>query len=702
MPGAFDKKLVEWGGRINRNLDVPLVFAIILVLLTILVPLSPALMDFLLVTSITMSMVILVTVVYMTHPLDFSVFPSLLLMTTFFRLALNIATTRLILSNSGEQQGAAAGRVVEAFGNFVAGSNPVVGLVIFIIIFIIQFVVITKGATRISEVAARFTLDAMPGKQLSIDADLNAGLIDEQEARRRRDRITREADFFGAMDGASKFVRGDAIAGIIITLINITGGLIIGWFGYEMTLSQAANVYTRLTIGDGLVSQVPALVISIASGLLVTRSTGESDLGRDFFGQIFGNAKALYLTAAFLLILLPSGLPQGVLLSGAAVCFGIAFALRRIQSENQMKAVRDSLKKEEKPPAEKARSLLGLDPLELEVGYGLIGLVDQSAGGNLLGRISMIREQVALDMGFVFPPIRIRDNMQLDANEYVFKLRGVPIGQWRVEQDHYLAMDSGVVTEKIDGLPATEPSFGLPAVWIPEAHKSRAEALGYTVVDVTSVIATHLTELIRRHAPELLTRDEVSSLINGVKAKSPALVDELIPDVVKTGDVQKVLQNLLAERVSIRDLETILETLADYAPRTKDPEVLTEYVRNALARSISRQHRHTDDRIHVVTLDPALEDFIANSIEHTERGSFLSLSPEMLSAIVARVADEIGKLVARGLVPIVMCAPQVRLQVRKMLEGKIAGCVVLSYNEIIKEVQVESHGMVTIEKTDNP
>ncbi|MBI4584275.1 MAG: flagellar biosynthesis protein FlhA [Planctomycetes bacterium] len=699
MASVADKRLIQWGTKVNRNLDIPLVIAIILVLFTIIVPLPPFLMDLLLVINITISMIILVTTIYIVHPLDFNVFPSMLLLTTFYRLALNVATTRLILSRAGTDHMAAAGQVVMAFGNFVAGSNAVVGFVIFAIIFIIQFVVITKGATRISEVAARFILDAMPGKQLSIDADLNAGLINEDDARRRRQQINREADFYGAMDGASKFVRGDAIAGIIITLINIFGGFIIGYTQYNMTIADALQVYTILTIGDGLVSQLPALVTSIASGLLITRNTAESNLGKDFFGQLMGNSKAMYIVGGFLLFLIPSGLPQGVLVSGALCCFAIGYILKKVQIESQMQVVKEAVKKEEKSPTEKARALLSIDPLELEIGYGLIGLVDQSQGGSLLNRISLIREQIALELGFVVPAVRIRDNMQLESQEYCLKLKGVPVARWKVYPGQYLAMDSGVVSEKIEGIPTLEPAFNLPAVWIPEAHKGRAESLGYTVVDATSVIATHLTEVIRLHASDLLNRDEVATLIQNVKERSPALVNELIPDVLKNGDVQKVLQNLLNERVSIRDLETILEALGDYAPRTKDTEVLTEYVRNALGRNVCQQHRHTDGKLHVITLDPSLEDFINNSIEHTERGSYMTLSPEMLSMIVSRIAAQVERMVVDGHSPIILCAPQVRLQVRKMLEGRIPGIVVLSYNEIVKEVQVESHGTVTVDKT---
>jgi flagellar biosynthesis protein FlhA len=702
MAATMDKGWAGWSDRIQRNLDIPLILAIIGVLFTIIVPLPSLLLDLLLVTNITLSMLILLTTVYVMNPLDFSAFPSVLLMTTFFRLALNVATTRLILSRAGEEGEGAAGRVVEAFGNFVAGSNPLVGFVIFTILIVIQFVVITKGATRISEVAARFTLDAMPGKQLSIDADLNAGLINEEEARRRRRQVMREADFYGAMDGASKFVRGDAIAGIIITLINIIGGLILGYAYYRMSLTEAVGIFTLLTIGDGLVTQVPALIVSLASGLLITRSTAEANLGRDVLGQVAGNSKALYLAAGFLLILLPSGLPKGVLLAGAAGAGGLAFLLGRSRALAGRRARASEGEKRKEEPTEHARGLLAVDPMELEIGYGLIAAVDQSRGGNLLGRIGMLRDQLALDLGLVVPPIRIRDNMQLGAEDYVIKLKGTPVARWSVRPEHCLAMDSGLEAgekaETLAGTPATEPAFGLPARWIPESEKARAEALGFTVVDVSSVIATHLTEVIRQHAGEILTREEVSSLLNSLKERSPALVSEVVPEVLKAGEVQKILQNLLRERVSIRDLETILETLGDYAPRIKDAEILTEYVRHALARTICQQHRASDGKIHAVTLDPSLEDFVANSIEHTDRGSYLTLSPEMSAGMVGQIAARIELMVGQGYPPLILCAPQVRLQVRRLLEGRIPQVVVLSYNEIVKEVPVESHGTVVMEK----
>ncbi len=701
MATAVERQIDTWSARIQKNLDIPLILAMIGILFIILVPLPPLLLDALLVLNITLSMLILLTTVYVVNPLDFSSFPSILLVVTFFRLALNIATTRLILSGAAEEGVGAAGRVVQAFGEFVAGASPLIGFVIFAIIIVIQFVVITKGATRISEVAARFILDAMPGKQLSIDADLNSGAINEEEARRRRRQITREADFYGAMDGASKFVRGDAIAGILIVLINIIGGLILGYAHYNMPLGQAVRVFTHLTIGDGLVTQVPALIVSLAAGLLITRSTAEGNLGRDVLGQMVGNSKALYIAAGFLLLLFPTGLPTGVLFSGALAAGGLGYLIDRSRKRAALDRKKEEQKPEE-PKVERARGLLAVDPMELEIGYGLIALVDQSRGGNLLSRIGMIRDQLALDLGLVVPPIRIRDNMQLGPDEYVIKLRGIPVARWSVRPDHCLAMESGLSTgqreEKLAGAPATEPAFGMPAIWIPEAEKGRAEALSYTVVDITSVIATHLTEVIRQNAHDLLTREEVSAMINGLKEKAPALVAEVIPDVLKIGDVQKILQNLLRERVAIRDLETIVETLGNYGTKTKDPEVLGEYVRHTLGRAICQQHRSADGKIHAVTMDPTLEDFIANAIEHTDRGSYLTLSPEMTAAVISQAAARIESLAMQGYTPILLCAPQVRYHVRRMLEARLPQVVVLSFNEIVKDVSVESHGMVQMER----
>ena len=675
-----------------------MVFLILGLLVIIFIQLPPAVMDCALVFNITLSIVILLTTIYVPKPLEFSVFPSLLLVTTLYRLALNIATTRLILGNTsrGEEATAAAGKVIQAFGLFVAGNNPVVGLVVFAIIVVIQFVVITKGATRISEVAARFTLDAMPGKQLSIDADLNAGLIDEETARKRRAEVMREADFYGAMDGASKFIRGDAIAGILITLVNILGGLIIGVSQRGMSFSEAADVFTKLTIGDGLVSQVPALVISVAAGLIVTRSTARQDLGRDLVTQIFSNPKSLFITAGFLLVLVPSGLPVPVLLALSAVCAGAGWFLMKAQQEEAKRKAAQAREKAKKAPKDVKEEALALDPLEIEVGYGLIPIVEGGPGGSLPDRIAAIREKIAFELGFVVPPVRIRDNMQLRPNQYVVKLRGVEVARWELEPNSFLAMPPGGDAETLRGKETREPAFGLPAWWIGEGEVPRAEALGYTVVDPTSVMATHLAQLIRRYAADLLTREEVNSLLEHLKQRSSAVVNEVVPDLLKLGQIQKVLQNLLREGVSIRDLETILETLADWAPRTKDPEILTEYVRHSLSRAICSKYTDKDGKLHAVTLDPNVEEYIANAIERTDRGSYLALSPEVSRRLLENTLEQLKSLAAEGRPPVVVCSPQIRAHLRKLLAAHVPDVAVLSLSEIQPDVSVEVVGNVTV------
>jgi flagellar biosynthesis protein FlhA len=694
-------RMSDW---IGRNRDVLFVVAILAILTTIFVPLPPFILDFLLVVSITLSMLILMTVIYVKDPVTFSVFPSILLMTTAYRLALNVAVTRQILGNAGQEGTGAAGRVVEAFGNFVAAADPVIGFVIFVILIIVNFIVITKGAGRVSEVAARFTLDAMPGKQMAIDADLNAGLIKEAEARERRKQVAREADFYGAMDGASKFVRGDAIAGIIITLVNIVAGFAIGWLKYDMPASRALHTFTILTIGDGLVSQIPALIVSLAAGLIVTRAGQDSNLGRELVGQLFSEKKVLWITAGFIGLLLGSavfmgnGLPWFQLL---VVGGFLAVAATVMGSSQKKQAKADSEKKEldavaaRKP--EKVEGLLKVDPMELEIGLGLVKLVDPVQGGGFLDRVTQIRRQMAVDLGLVVPPVRIRDNESLEPNSYTIKIRGTPIASGSLRPDLVLAIDSGSAVGPVEGLPAREPAFGLSAFWIREDLKPTAEVLGYQVADAGSVLSTHLTETIKRYAHELLTRDEVNNLIKTLKEESPAVVEEVVPAVLKPGEVQKILQNLLKEGVSIRDLGTILETLGDYGPRIKDPEVLTEYVRNSLARSISRRHSAGDGRIYVITLDPKLEDVIKAATERGDRGTFVSLSPAMVSRIGERLAQEISKLVKSGHEPVILCSPQVRAQVKKIADAVQPGITVLSYNEIVQDVKVESLGMVAAE-----
>ena len=668
----------------------------------IVLRLPTAMMDILLSVNLTLSVVILLTTMFVRRPLEFSVFPSLLLVTTLYRLVLNVATTRLILSNArpGPEGEFAAGRVIRAFGKFVAGENALVGFIIFTIIIIVQFVVITKGATRISEVAARFTLDGMPGKQMSIDADLNAGLITEEEARVRRADIAREADFYGAMDGATKYVRGDAIAGILITIINIIGGLVIGILMYSFSFGEAVHTYTMLTVGDGLVTQIPAFIISIAAGLIITRSTASAPLGEELLTQMIGQSKALYIAAGFLAVMSVTGLPFFPMLAMAVGCAGLG---RLVAREKKAKEMLEQLERGEKPEAkaveepEEMESLLRVDPMELEVGYGLIRLVDPKQGGDLLERVALIRKQLAGELGIMVPPIRIRDNMQLGPNEYRIKVRGNKVAGGTAIPEQYLAMDSGVTTGKVEGTPTKEPAFGLTAYWVTVDRRHEAEERGYTVVDAPTVIGTHLTESIKRHADEILSRQDVANLVENLKDRCPALVEEIIPAQVTQGQLQKVLQNLLREGISIRSLDVILETLGDCATRTKDVDIMSEYVRNRLARSICQSLLDEEGRIHVVTLDPKLEEVISEGIEHTDRGSFLTLKPMLLQKICRGIVNECEKLISKGYQAVVLCSPQVRLQVKRMTEPLMPQLVVVSYNEIVKDVEVESEGMVVTE-----
>ncbi len=694
-------RLVEW---IGKNRDALFVAAIVGIILTIFVPLPPRLLDLLLVASIALSILILMGVVYVREPVRFSVFPSALLVTTAFRLALNVATTRQILGNAGREGTRAAGRVIEAFGSFVAGADPVIGFVIFAIIVLVNFVVITKGATRISEVAARFTLDAMPGKQMAIDADLNAGIIKEPEARKRREQVAREADFYGAMDGASRFVRGDAIAGIVITLINIAGGFAVGWLKYGMSASEALGTFTILTVGDGLVSQVPALLVSLGAGLMVTRATAEADLGREFIGQVFGQRKALWVAAAFLgalfltAVFLGSGLPapQLLLVAGAlgVAAWAVGSAAEGRRKEEASRREREAASSRR---PERVEGLLKVEPMEVEVGLGLVRLVDPAQGGVLLDRVAQMRRQLAVELGIVVPPIRIRDDMRLEAGRYVIKLRGQAVAEGTMMPDRLLAMDAGSASGPLEGVPTKEPAFGLEARWIAADQKERAESMGYTVADPATVMSTHISEIVRRHAHELLTRDDVHGLIRNLKEAQPAVVEEVVPAVMKAGELQKVLQNLLKEGVSIRDLGTILETLGDYAPRTKDPEVLTEYVRAALARTICLKHVERDGRLYVITLDPKLEDMVRAAMERAERGASLGLSPATISRIGERLSREAGRLEEAGHAPVILCSPQVRAAVKKLADAVRPGIAVLSYNEILGDVKVEALGMVAVE-----
>jgi flagellar biosynthesis protein FlhA len=658
-------------------------------ILVILVPLPTGIMDLLLLVNIALSGVVLLTVMYINGPLEFSSFPSLLLGLTLFRLVLNTATTRLILTDANP------GVVIRTFGDFVARGNLVVAVIIFAIIVIIQFVVITKGATRISEVAARFTLDGMPGKQMAVDADLNAGVINEQEAKERRAEITREADFYGAMDGASKFVRGDAIAGIVIAIINILGGIYVGLVDLDYTFNETLRTFTILTIGDGLVSQIPAFIVSISAAMIVTRSASKQPLGNELIGQLTSQPVALLMTGGFLVVLALTPLPKVPLLVLAASCGLIANMLVRTRKADVEQA---KVAKARQQPPERVEQHLAPDPMEFEVGYGLIRLVDRKQGGDLLDRVINMRKQIAQELGLIVPPIRIRDNVQLEANEYAVKLRGVDIGGGEIMPGHLLAIDSGMVSQRINGMDTKEPAFGLPALWILPDQRHEAEHRNYTVVEPSSVASTHVTELIKRHADELLTRNEVNRLLDNLRERSPRLVEEVIPNVVKPGELQRVLQMLLRERVPIRDLETILETVSDWVGRTRDPEILTEYARHSLARTLCSLHRADDEKIHCVTLDPRVEELINKSLERSDRGTFLSMSPTLQNRLVKAVAAQVeaATAAAGGRPPVVLCAPQIRASVRRMIEGVLPSVAVLGYNEIVRGVNVESHGMVIL------
>jgi flagellar biosynthesis protein FlhA len=667
------------------------------VLIIMIIPLPTFLLDLLLSFNITISIVILLMSMYVLRPLDLSSFPSILLTVTLLRLSLNVASTRLILLR-GNEGTAAAGQVIKAFGTFVVGGNYLVGLIVFFVLTLINFVVITKGATRIAEVAARFTLDAMPGKQMSIDADLNAGLITEADARRRRADTEREADFYGAMDGASKFVRGDAIAGIVIILINIVGGLIIGVLQKGMDIADAAHTYTLLTIGDGLVTQVPALIVSTAAGMLVTRSTASSNLGADLTRQLFVQPKAIATASIMLFIfgLIP-GMPKVSFMIISLLSGFLAFNLFRLAKKTEV------IKKEEAPVVatqESVERLLALDLMELEVGYGLISLVDAAQGGELLQRIKSLRKQLALDMGFIIPAIHIRDNLQLKPNEYSFLLKGVEIARGELMPGHFLTIAPEGRGTIIRGVETKEPAFGLPAFWLTEKEKENIQAKGLIVVDCATVVTTHLTEIIKSNADELLGREEVRALLDNLALSHPKVVEELVPNVIPLGTVQKVLQRLLRERISIRDLLTILDTLADYMAITKNVDLLTSYVRQALARTISKQYMDDKGNISVVIVSPEIEDHINNAIQHTEYESYLVADPNLIQRIVNNLQRFISTFTTRGLHPIVLCSPKTRIHLRKVLERFFPNIIILSHNEITRDVNINSLGMVELKNAD--
>ncbi|MFM9996031.1 MAG: flagellar biosynthesis protein FlhA [Phycisphaerales bacterium] len=697
--------LPAWMHLVRRHRGVLVPLGFVSLLAVILIPLPPFLLDVLICANISLAVIVLLTTIYMDHPLDFSVFPSLLLATTLLRLVLNVASTRLILTADGATPAEAmysAGHVIAAFGNFVAGDSLFVGIVIFMILVIVQFVVITKGATRISEVAARFTLDAMPGKQMAIDSDLNAGIINEAEARKRREDIRREADFFGAMDGASKFVRGDAIAGLIITVLNVAGGFAVGTIERGWDAGETAALFTTLTIGDGLTAQIPAFVIAIASALIVTRSGSKEDLGNELTDQIISQPRGLIITAGFLFLLALTPLPTVPLITTGAALSVIAWAMLRSR-----RGTADAAKQQAEEAAVQARaeppppeSLLKVDTLELEVGYGLVQLVDTTQGGDLLERISAVRRQLTLELGLVMPPVRIRDNMQLGANEYRVRIRGNPVASGQTKPGRLLAMDSGIASGPIDGEKTREPAFGLDAWWIDPALRSRAETMNYTVVDPTSVLGTHVTEVVKAHAAELLTRDEVAAVVDQLKQRAPKLVEEAIPNVFKLADLHKVMQGLLRERVPIRDIETIVQTLADWGTKTKDTDVLIEYVRHALRRTISAQYAANGDkpgtqRIVCVTLDPALEDEINGYVDRGPGGTSVSMPARVASRVTGAVARALQQVIAAGSAPVVLASPTVRAVVRQLLEPNLPTAAVLGYNEVVPGIEVESLALVS-------
>ncbi len=657
-----------------------------------IIPIPSILLDVMLAINISLAMIILFNALFAKEVLDMSFFPTLLLFTTIFRISLNVSSTRLILS-TGEP-----GNVVETFGGFVGGGNLVIGAIVFIVLILIQFIVINKGSERVSEVTARFTLDAMPGKQMAIDADLNTGAITEKEARERRTKIQQESNFFGSMDGATKYVKGDATAGLIITFINLIGGTIMGVMNGGLSAMEALQKYGILTIGDGLVSQVPSLLISLATGILVTKASSEADFGSMLVKQLFGIPKVLYIVGAtitFLGIATP--------LNPVLFCaLGVAFlaAGRKIQKDVKVEEIEEETNADETAAEEIRRpenvvSLLQVDPIELEFGYGIIPLADVNQGGDLLDRVVMIRRQIALELGTVVPIIRLRDNIQLNPNQYIIKIKGIQVTEGEILFDHYMAMNPGYVEEEITGIPTFEPSFHLPAIWITEGQRERAESLGYTVVDPPSIIATHLTEVIRSHIAELLTRQDVSNLINNIKENNPALVDELTPKLLSIGEIQKVLQNLLQEGISIRDLLTIFENLADHAVTTRDTDVLTEYVRQGLKRAISSKYFPANETTSVVTLDPKVEQEIMGSVKQTEQGAYLTLDPEKTRNIMESLKQEVAKLENIGKNPIVITSPIVRMYFKKLTEDYFKDLIVVSYNEVESNVELQSVGMVT-------
>ena len=675
-----------------QKADVGVAAYLLAAIVMLIVPIPSFLLDILLAVNISFAFVILFVSMFSKEVLDMSFYPTILLFTTIFRIALNVSSTRLILSTGDP------GNVVAVFGSFVGGGDLIIGVIVFIILIIIQFMVINKGSERVAEVTARFTLDAMPGKQMAIDADLNTGAITDAEAKRRRDKIQEESSFFGSMDGAVKYVKGDATAGLIITVVNIIGGIAMGVLRGGMDFGEALDHYTILTIGDGLVSQIPSLLISLSTGILVTKGSKDADFGTVLVKQLFGIPKALYLVGLTLILLGIFTPLQWYLFCGLGVIFIIVgniisktIGAEKIEAEvAEEEAAADEIRQ-----PENVNSLLQVDPIELEFGYGIIPLADVNQGGDLLDRVVMIRRQIALELGTIVPIIRLRDNIQLNPNQYIIKIKGIQVSEGEVLFDHYMAMNPGYVEEEITGIPTFEPSFHLPAIWITESQRERAESMGYTVVDPPSIIATHLTEIIRQHIAELLTRQDVQHLVDNMKESNPSLVDELVPKMLSLGEIQKVLQNLLKEGISIRDLLTVFETLADYAQTTRDTDILTEYVRQSLKRAISNKYFPQNETTSVITLDPKLEKEIMASVKQTEQGSYLTLDPDKTKAIMAAVGKESQKLENLGKNAIIVTSPIVRTYFKRLTEDYYKDLIVISYNEIESNVELQSVGMVT-------
>ncbi len=676
-----------------KKADVGIALYLLAAIIFFIVPIPSFLLDIMLAVNISIALIILMNALFVEEVLDMSFFPTLLLFTTIFRISLNVSSTRLIL-NTGDP-----GNVVRTFGQFVGGNDLIIGAIIFVVMILIQLIVINKGSERVSEVTARFTLDAMPGKQMAIDADLNTGIINEKQARERREKIQQESGFFGAMDGATKYVKGDANVGILITFINLIGGIAMGMLRQDMPVMDALNQYGVLTIGDGLVSQIPSLLISLATGILVTKASKEADFGETLVKQLFGIPKVLYIVGVVMIFLgLATPLEWKLF-----VPLGISFLVagRSVENSLGVEAIEEEVDAAEEQAEEIRRpenvvALLQVDPIELEFGYGIIPLADVSQGGDLLDRVVMIRRQIALELGTVVPIIRLRDNIQLNPNQYIIKIKGIQITEGEILFDHYMAMNPGFVEEEISGIPTFEPSFHLPALWITENQRERAESLGYTVVDPPSIIATHLTEVIRSHIDELLSRQDVQGLIDNIKESHPTLVDELIPKLLGVGEIQKVLQNLLREGISIRDLLTIFETLADHAATTRDTDVLTEYTRQSLKRAISSKYFPTNEVTSVITLDPKVEQEIMASVKQTEQGAYLTLDPERTKELMSILESEIKKLEDLGKSPIIITSPIVRMYFKKLTEDYFRDLIVISYNEVESNIELQSVGMVSL------